>query len=897
MAKSVLKLAVDTGQWDAGLKKAKSALDNFTQSQGGLQQALAKDSDSMQKFVRMMGQTESTAKTAKGQMNDYKSTIEQLTMQYNRMSDAQKKTIGQDYLQSIDQLKQKYKAVKQDLASINKDLGDMKTAGLDFNSVLGQLGNNFGISSELLGTLTTGTVAYTAAITAGAAAVAYAAKEWANYNSELAKQQQITGVTTGLKGGDADNMTAAVRALARTYDVDFRQGINAANTLMSQFGATGDEAIQLLKDGMQGMIQGDGGKLLSMIQQYAPAFRDAGVSASQLIAVIQNSEGGIFTDQNMNAIVMGIKNIRLMTNATSDALAQLGIDGQKMSQDLTNGTITVFDALKQVAEAIDTVGSGSKAAGEVMQTVFGRQGAMSGTKLGEAIATLNLNLEETKTQTGEVGESLARLNEQTERFEQTLMETAGFDGWDTMSNDIKTGVLISLNETLESVREILSQLGGIAAIDLNATGMAKFFTDLATEAANTIFPLLRVSEILVAIKKGIDELWGNPVGNSGGSGQSVYGSWGHMMEVGNSGGDFEYSTGDVTVTAMRPTPTTKPRGGGSGSRRAGTAATVFEDGSIAAQEQEVQKLRKLWREAGDEGIKNGYLAQLIEAENVLKRMNEQATLQRERAEGKLLETKPVGDIGMLDVTGNGVGGVDVLGDLKKGAIDLRTPLEALEEELQRLIEKQQQFGGISAETWQSYQSEIDDAQNKINTFQGKTKKGAEDSKQSWRQAAQAVTTVGGALQQIDDPAAKILGIVGQAIAQVALGFAQANANTGKEGNIWNWIAATAAGLVTMVTTISQIHAATGYAQGGIVKGNSYSGDNVLGQVGDGGELVGLNAGEVVLTRAMQGNLASQLQGSGLGTMQLSASVKGEQLILAINNTGKRTGMGEMVFWR
>ena len=53
MSKSVLELAVGTGQWDAGLKKAKSALDNFTQSQGGLQSALAKDSDKVQKFVQI----------------------------------------------------------------------------------------------------------------------------------------------------------------------------------------------------------------------------------------------------------------------------------------------------------------------------------------------------------------------------------------------------------------------------------------------------------------------------------------------------------------------------------------------------------------------------------------------------------------------------------------------------------------------------------------------------------------------------------------------------------------------------------------------------------------------------------------------------------------------------
>ena len=124
--KSVLELAVGTGSWDAGLKKAKQALDNFTQAQGGLQKALNTDSDKMQQFVRMMGQVDSTAKTAKGQLNDYKGTIETLTMQYNRMSEAQKKTIGQDYLQAIDAMKQKYQAVNEEIKAMNQSLNGAK---------------------------------------------------------------------------------------------------------------------------------------------------------------------------------------------------------------------------------------------------------------------------------------------------------------------------------------------------------------------------------------------------------------------------------------------------------------------------------------------------------------------------------------------------------------------------------------------------------------------------------------------------------------------------------------------------------------------------------------------------------------------------------------------------
>ena len=125
-SQSVLELAVNTGKWDAGLRKAQSALQNFTQSNGGLQQALDKEGKSMQAFVQMMGKMDSTAKTAKGQMNDYRSTIEQLTMQYNRMTEAQQKSIGQDYLHAIDQLKQKYQAVNDEIQEMNRGLSSTK---------------------------------------------------------------------------------------------------------------------------------------------------------------------------------------------------------------------------------------------------------------------------------------------------------------------------------------------------------------------------------------------------------------------------------------------------------------------------------------------------------------------------------------------------------------------------------------------------------------------------------------------------------------------------------------------------------------------------------------------------------------------------------------------------
>lgn len=128
MATSLLELGISTGKWDAGLRKAQSSLNNFVNSQGGLEKALEKENEKMSQFVRMMGNMDSTAKTAKGQMNDYKNTLEQLTAQYSRMTEAQKKTIGTDYLQAIDKLKGKFHEAKQQVEDFNKSLNGIDTS-------------------------------------------------------------------------------------------------------------------------------------------------------------------------------------------------------------------------------------------------------------------------------------------------------------------------------------------------------------------------------------------------------------------------------------------------------------------------------------------------------------------------------------------------------------------------------------------------------------------------------------------------------------------------------------------------------------------------------------------------------------------------------------------------
>jgi hypothetical protein len=177
-----------------------------------------------------------------------------------------------------------------------------------------------------------------------------------------------------------------------------------------------------------------------------------------------------------------------------------------------------------------------------------------------------------------------------------------------------------------------------------------------------------------------------------------------------------------------------------------------------------------------------------------------------------------------------------------------------------------------------------------------TKNNIEGIKEAAKATAKVVGTIGNAFNAIEDPAAKVAATVAQAIANVALAYSDSLAKTQAEKfNIWGFIAASAAAMISMGTTIASIHQATGYAEGGMVKGNSYSGDNIGGLV-DGSQLVGLNAGELVLNRAQQSNLAQSLQDNGGQTVRVVGKIAGKDLFICAENWAKSVGKGEFVTW-
>ena len=162
---------------------------------------------------------------------------------------------------------------------------------------------------------------------------------------------------------------------------------------------------------------------------------------------------------------------------------------------------------------------------------------------------------------------------------------------------------------------------------------------------------------------------------------------------------------------------------------------------------------------------------------------------------------------------------------------------------------------------------------------------AKQTEKAWGAAANAISAIGGALQQIEDPSAKVAGIIMQAVANIALGFATATTQAAA-GGPFAWIAATVAGIANMISAVTAIKQVTssgkGFANGGIVPGNSFSGDNL--HTSD----YGINSGELILNRSQQNVIASQLQG-GASKIRVEGIVSGPNILLAGSNYALQTG--------
>ena len=184
--------------------------------------------------------------------------------------------------------------------------------------------------------------------------------------------------------------------------------------------------------------------------------------------------------------------------------------------------------------------------------------------------------------------------------------------------------------------------------------------------------------------------------------------------------------------------------------------------------------------------------------------------------------------------------------------------------------------------------------NKQSEEVGKYVKRSEEVKNlsdSFQSVGDSVGALGGLFSALgdatDDAGMKTMGIIAETLATMALSFAKAL----KSCSTWyEWVAFGITGMTQLVSMVSQIKQLTagGYAEGGIIPGNSFAGDKVMAMV---------NSGEMILNTHQQKNLFDMLNGiTGTGIssskIELTGKIRGKDLLLVqknYNTIGSKSG--------
>lgn len=319
-----------------------------------------------------------------------------------------------------------YEHLASQLRSVNGRMSELRRDASGLSDSMGKqssgiMGKFEGMFSFISGGWTKLVGVATAAV-ASISAVIEGAKWWYNYNVEIEEAQRLTREFFNIQGDELVHTQSQISALASQLGKDYKEVLGTVETLTNQYGISTVEAINAIKDGIQTGADLNG-TFLSQIQQYGPAFSDAGASVNDLVASITQTRSGIFNEAGMGLIQTATNRIRTMSSATQNALNSIGISSKQLEADLISGKTSILEAIKMISGKIKELPENSMQVGEVMKSVFGKTASNEGMKLVKTLADMSTNMDELKSVTGEYGElqreevdAQAELNEKMSKF-------------------------------------------------------------------------------------------------------------------------------------------------------------------------------------------------------------------------------------------------------------------------------------------------------------------------------------------------------------------------------------------------------------------------------------------------------------------------------------------------
>ena len=359
-----------------------------------------------------------------------------------------------------------YEHLASQLRSVNGRMSELRRDASGLTDSMGKqssgiMGKFEGMFSSISGGWTKLVGVATAAV-ASISAVIEGAKWFYNYNMEIEEAQRLTREFFNIQGDELVHTQSQISALAEQFGKDYKEVLGTVETLTNQYGISISEAINVIKDGLQAGADLNG-TFLSQIQQYGPAFSDAGASVKDLVASITQTRSGIFNEAGMGLIQTATNRIRTMSTATQGALNSIGISSKQLEADLISGKTSILEAIKMISGKIKELPENSMQVGQVMKAVFGKTASNEGMKLVKTLADMSTNMDELKGVTGEYGElqreeveAQAELNEKMSKF-----FGLGENGFDELTMKAKIFGVKALSKIIDYTVKIINYFIGL----------------------------------------------------------------------------------------------------------------------------------------------------------------------------------------------------------------------------------------------------------------------------------------------------------------------------------------------------------------------------------------------------------------------------------------------------
>lgn len=420
---------------------------------------------------------------------------------------------------------------------------------------------------------------------AGVAAAGAAFKWWYDYNSGLVEATRLTQQFTQLTGSALKDLRDEISGISDTFGTDFRETLQATNSVAKQFGISYEQAADVISKGFVAGANANG-EFIDTLKEYPAYFKEAGISASDFVAIIAKSnQEGIFSDKGVDAIKEGNLRLREMTTATASALEGIGISSKKVQEDLQSGAKTTWQVMQEVSQKLSELPESSSKVGTAIADIFGGPGEDAGLQYLTMLKDIKGGIDDVIERQGDAATSLLEVNnaatECKKAFNNLFDSTGG--NFETFTNRLKTGVYDTLTGILITIKEVGAWWKNTFNAMNNALG--GFLSSAIKKIAETnsfLAPIVKAYDYFAA--KGKSQRESSALFNAGAQ------AGGAIASLAKSGG---------TKTGTQPSQTS----GGKSTRRTARktdAAKALED----AYKAEVAAMRK-WEDVKTAAMEDG----------------------------------------------------------------------------------------------------------------------------------------------------------------------------------------------------------------------------------------------------------------------------------------------------